>query len=252
VEHQVLSGTYTSRSAGQITLADFAAEYVSRRHWRPQTAERKERELRIHVLPTLGSVPLASLTKARIEAWAKDLNLAPSSAHTVHATLSAVLNAAVADGRIPKNPASGAHLPEVVETQVVPLEAAQIHALAEAVPDCLYAAVIVAAGAGMRQGELFGLRKLDVDFLRRQLTVRQQLVSPSKGSPVLAPVKAKNSNRGIGLSDVVLDALSGHLARFGTGPQDVVFHLDGRYVSRSAGSKLITRAGRRGDVLGSL
>jgi hypothetical protein len=48
VEHQLLTGahTYTPRSAGQITLADYAAEYASRRHWRQQTAERKERELR--------------------------------------------------------------------------------------------------------------------------------------------------------------------------------------------------------------
>jgi integrase len=245
VEHQLLTGTYTPRSAGQITLGAYVAEYVSRRHWRPQTAERKERELRLHVLPTLGSIPLASLTRARVEAWAKDLDLAPSSVRTLHATLSAFLNAAVADGRIPKNPATGAHLPEVVETQVVPLDAAQIHALADAVPDFVYAAVIVAAGCGLRQGELFGLRVQDCDWLRRELHVRQQLISPARGLPVLAPLKAKNSQRTIGLSDVVLDALSAHLATFGTGPQDIVFSLNDRYVSRSAGSKILTRAGRQ-------
>jgi integrase len=244
VEHSLLSGTYTPRQAGQITLTDYAEEYVSRRHWRPQTAERKERELRLHILPTLGSVPLASLTRARIETWAKDLNLAPSSVHTVHATLSAVLNAAVEDGRIPKNPATGAHLPEVTEVPVVPLEATQIHQLATAVPDFLYAAVILAAGSGMRQGEIFGLTVGNVDFLRRELHVRQQLISPAKGLPVLAPVKETNSNRRIGLSSIVLDALSVHLARFGAGPSEVVFHLDGRYVSRSVGAKAISRAGR--------
>jgi integrase len=244
VEHSLLAGTYTPRQAGQISLSDYAVEYVSRRHWRPQTAERKERELRLHIVPTLGLIPLASLTRAHMERWAKDLDLAPSSVHTVHATLSAVLNAAVEDGRISKNPAKGAHLPEVVEAVVVPLDAAQIHGLAAAVPDHLCAAVILAAGCGLRQGELFGLRVQDVDFLRRELHVRQQLISPSKGSPALAPVKEKNSVRTIGLSDVVLDALSAHLAAFGTGPSEIVFHLDGRYVSRSAGAKAISRAGR--------
>jgi integrase len=163
--------------------------------------------------------------------------------HTVAATMSAVLNAAVEDGRIPRNPAKGAHLPEVVEVRVVPLEPAQIHALAAAVPRAFYAAVIVAAGCGLRQGELFGLRKGDVDFLRRELHVRQQLISPSKGTPVLAPLKAKNSVMTIGLSDVVLEALSAHLAAFGTGPEGVIFHLGGRYVSRSAGAKAIAKAG---------
>jgi integrase len=207
------------------------------------TAERKERELRLHILPAFGALSLASLTRARVETWAKALDLAPSSVHTVHATLSAVLNAAVEDGRIPRNPASGAHLPEVTGSPLVPLEPTQIHQLAEAVPEPLYAAVILAAGTGLRQGELFGLTKSSVDFLRRELHVRQQLVSPSKGAPVLAPVKEKNSIRIIGLSDVVLDALSAHLASFGTGPEGVIFHLDGRLVSRSTGAKAISRAG---------
>jgi integrase len=243
VEHQILTGTYTPREAGQITLASYVEEYTARRHWRPQTAERKERELRLHILPTLGSIPLANLTRSQVERWAKDLELAPSSVHTVHATLSAVLNAAVEDGRIPRNPASGAHLPEVIEAVVVPLDAAQIHALAEAVPDHLYATVILAAGCGLRHGELFGLRVHDVDWMRRELHVRQQLVSPSKGTPVLAPVKEMASRRTMGLSPVVLDALSAHLAEFGAGP-DVVFHTDGHYVTRSAGAKAISRAGR--------
>jgi integrase len=233
------------RKAGQITLASYCDEYVARRHWRPQTAERKERELRLHILPSLRFIPLASLTRAHIERRAKDLSLGPSSVHTVHATLSAVLNAAMEDGRIPRNPASGAHLPEVTEAVVVPVEAAQIHALAAAVPEALYAAVITAAGTGLRQGELFGLRVGDIDFVRRELHVRQQLVSPSKGSQVLAPVKEKTSRRTIGLSSVVLDALSAHLAQFGSGPNDVIFHADGRYVSRSAGPKAISKAGRQ-------
>jgi integrase len=91
---------------------------------------------------------------------------------------------------------------------------------------------------------LFGLRKGDIDFLRPELHYRHQIVSPSKGSPLLAPVKAKTSIRTIGLSTVVLDALSAHLAAFGIGPNEVIFNLDGRYVSRSAGVKLISRAGR--------
>jgi integrase len=92
---------------------------------------------------------------------------------------------------------------------------------------------------------LFGLRVPDVDFLRRELHVRQQLVSPSNGSPVLAPVKESNSNRRIGLSDVVLEALSAHLSRFGAGSEGLIFDLEGRPVSRSAGAKAIAKAGRQ-------
>jgi hypothetical protein len=44
VGHDLLSGTYRPREAGPITLEAYAAEYVSRRQWRTQTADRKERD----------------------------------------------------------------------------------------------------------------------------------------------------------------------------------------------------------------
>jgi hypothetical protein len=59
VRHRLLSGTYTPPSVGQVTVADYAAEWTGRRHWRPSTADRVERELRLHVLPQLGPRPLA-------------------------------------------------------------------------------------------------------------------------------------------------------------------------------------------------
>src|ERR671911_2870095 len=80
VEHRLLSGSYTPRSAGQVTVTDYATEWTGRRHWRPATADRVERELRLHILPTLGQRPLASLRRGHIEEWAARLPLAASSA----------------------------------------------------------------------------------------------------------------------------------------------------------------------------
>src|SRR5256885_15944265 len=61
VEHRLLSGTYTPPSAGQITVAAYAGEWLRRRTWAPSTHERGERELRRYILPALGSRALASL-----------------------------------------------------------------------------------------------------------------------------------------------------------------------------------------------
>ena len=108
VQHKILSGTYTPPSAGQVTVEGCAAEWTGRRHWRAATADRIERELRLHILPTLGQRPLASLRRSQIEEWATTLSLAPSSVEAVAGTLTAMLSAAVEDERIPRNPASGA------------------------------------------------------------------------------------------------------------------------------------------------
>jgi len=46
-----------------------------------------------------------------------------------------------------------------------------IQSLAEAVPKRYHAMVILAAGTGLRQGEIFGLTLDRVDFLRRSARV---------------------------------------------------------------------------------
>jgi integrase len=71
------------------------------------------------------------------------------------------------------------------------------------------AVVVVAAGTGLRQGELFGLTVDRLDFLRRELRVDRQLWSPWIGRPVFAAPKSKASCRTVALSQVVVEALAG-------------------------------------------
>jgi site-specific recombinase XerC len=158
VQHRLLAGTYTPPEAGRITVAAYAEEWLRRRHWAPSTAEGVERMLRLHILPELGRWPLAGLRRSHIEQWAAVLPLAPSSVRTLHRTLSSLLASAVEDERIPRNPASGARLPKVDDEQVVPLTVDEVRTLTSAMPEHVRVAVVVAAGTGLRQGELFGPR----------------------------------------------------------------------------------------------
>src|SRR5690606_18158491 len=119
----LLTGAYTPPDAGRITLAAYAEEWMDRRRrrWRPATLERHERELRLHILPTLGGWPLGSLRREHVETWAAELPLAPSSSALVARTLGSVLASAVEDGRIPRNPVAGARLPAASSVPIVPL-----------------------------------------------------------------------------------------------------------------------------------
>ena len=83
-------------------------------------------------------------------------------------------------------------------------------------PERYRALVLLAAGTGMRQGEVFGLTVDRIDFLRHALTVDRQLVGISGKVPYFGPPKTAASVRVIPLPTVVVDALAAHLATFPT------------------------------------
>lgn len=242
VQHRLLAGTYTPPAAGKMTVAAYAEEWTGRRHWAASTTERRERELRIHILPTLGPRPLASIRRAHIEEWAAALPLVPSSVATVFETVRALFEAAVDDERIPRNPASKARLPQVETAPLVPLTVEQIRTVAAQTVEHIRGAVFLAAGTGLRQGELFGLTVDRVDFLRKEARVDRQLWSPKAGRPFLVPPKSTRSYRTVPLSSLSVDVLAAHVAAHGQGEFGVVFHIDGRAVSRSMGSAYLRRA----------
>lgn len=250
IQHSILSSTYTPPEAGLMTVAAYAEEWQRRRSWAPATHDRIGREFRLYILPGLGARPLSSLRRAHIEEWAKSLPLAPSSARMVYETLSNMLSAAVDDERIGRNPAKGARLAKAELVPFVPLTPDQVHAIAGHTVGHVRAGVVVAAGTGLRQGELFGLTADRIDFMRRELRVDRQLWTPSKGAPFLKAPKSKNSYRTIALSTVVLDALAGHMAAFGAGQDGLVFHIETRPVSRCMAAKYHRVAAKAAGLAG--
>lgn len=250
VQHRLMTGTYTPPAAGQITLEAYAAEWLERRSWAPATHERIARELRLHILPALGARPLSSIRRAHIEEWVKALPLAPSSARMTYETLSHLLSAAVDDERIPRNPAKGARLARPVAVPFVPLTPEQVRSIAGHTVEHVRAAVVTTAGTGLRQGELFGLTTDRVDFMRRELRVDRQLWTPSRGRPFLKAPKSANSYRTVALSSLIIDVLATHVRIFGPGEHGLVFHIDGRMVSRAMASKYIRRAAGRAELEG--
>lgn len=198
----------------------------------------------MHILPVLGGWRLASVRREHVERWAAELVLALSSAAAVAQTLSALFSAAVEDGRLSSNPVSGARLAQVHKAPSVPLTAGDVRRFAQGAPEHVRAAVLVAVGTGLRQGELFGPAVDRVDFDRRRLRVDQQLWTPRNGPAVLAPPKTKNSYRTVAMSAVVADGLPAHLDRFGTWADGLVFHTPpGGMVVRAQASRYARRAG---------
>ncbi|MEU7947989.1 tyrosine-type recombinase/integrase [Micromonospora taraxaci] len=89
----------------------------------------------------------------------------------------------------------GIRLPPVGRGSRVLPTAQQVHDLARLLPARLAATVYLAAGCGLRLGEILGMEVDDIDFDVREVHVRGQLKVLKGRQPFLGPVKTSTSAR---------------------------------------------------------
>lgn len=224
-EHSKLTGAYIDRAAGAVTFEAFAEEWRAAQVHRATTAAQVEGNLRRHVYPTIGRIPLGQICTSTIQGLVKTLSadLAPGTVEVIYRYVSAIFKAAVADRMIASSPCVRVRLPKAPPSKVVPITVEQVRALEAALPAKYAALVPLCAGTGLRQGEAFGLTADRIDFLRRTLVVDRQLVLLPSTGPTFGPPKTPSSYRTIPAADVVLEALAAHIAEHGTGDDGLLF-----------------------------
>lgn len=225
VTSDLVRGTYVDPKAGQLRFGSFAEEWLAAQTFDVSTHEAVELRLRVHILPTFGKLELKAIRPSTVQAWLRDRQAHCAATHVrvLLANLSTILSAAVDDGLLARNPCESRSVraPKVEQNKVVPWTADQVAAVVDAHPERYQAVPVVAAGCGLRQGEVFGLRVEDVDFLRRKVLVRQQ-VKLVKSRPVIAPPKG-GKTREVPLPDAVAEAISEQVRRFPSGDSGLVF-----------------------------
>lgn len=194
--------------AGKVTVREYAERWQASQAWRPKTQARVASVLKLHVLPTFGDRPIGSVRRSEVQAWLTRLrgSMGPGSAKAVYAVLRGLMRAAVLDRVIVVSPCDGISAPVAVGKALAIPSAADVAALAAALPEHLAAVPYVAAGLGLRPGEVFGLAWSDVDFLGRRVSVARQLDEYQ----TLVPLKTATSFRTVPLPDVVSVELAEH------------------------------------------
>lgn len=234
----LLRGAYVDPKGGRVTVAEYAELWMAGRvDLRPSTRERYVSALRSTIVPTLGDRRLGGLQRSDIAAAVRDWSKrwAPATVQTVvGGILVPMLRTAVDDGLIARNPAERVPRPRVERRRVDPLDPAEVVALADSVPQQYRVAVWLAAGAGLREGEVLGLLLRRVDFMRRVVHVEEQLQTVG-GVPQMVDLKRPASRRLVPLDDLVLDELARHLERFPAEQSDLVVRMrSGGPVKRSS------------------
>ena len=238
------SGRYIDPTRARVSIGDWMNKWVeTRTDLRRSTFDRLEGVVRLHIVPSLGPIAIGDLTRFDAQLWASKLTAtqSPGSVRKIVHVLSAGLQVAVDDGRIPANPASRLKMPRQSKKRKKFLTHQQVAELAAAV-DAKPAGegygllVLVLAYTGLRWGELAGLRVRDLDFVRGRLDVHTTMVEVDGCMEESSPKDYEE--RSIPVPEFILEQLSIHVD--GKSPDDHVF------VSSKSGSVLRNRTFRRG------
>lgn len=212
-----IAGLVTNRRGGERPFGDYADAWVKHRlvKGRPLTAATRQGYdglLRRHLKPEFGNTKLRQITPERVRHWHGELRQrAPDQAAKAYRLLRAVLNTAVADELLGRNPCTirGGGSEHARERPL--LETAAVLALADTINPRLRCLVLLGGFSGLRSGELLGLQRHDVDPLHGTVNVVRQAQEITGQGRVLVPPKTDAGRRTIALPNFVLHALEDHL-----------------------------------------
>jgi integrase len=216
----VVRGHYVDPGRGQRSFGSFAREWLAAQTFDPSTREQLDIRLRNHILPVWEQVELRQIRPLGIQRWLLGLkaDLAPNTVKVVFTNFSTILNAAVDDDLIARNPAASRSVtkPPQVRRRVVPWTVEQVRAVIATHPERYRALVAVGAGAGLRQGEMLGLAVEDLDFGEGIIRVGRQ-VKIVTSRLLFAPPKYRrpeDAPRPVPMSAGLATMLTDHLHRF--------------------------------------
>lgn len=204
----------TLRAPAQTSLREEAMAWLdgakagriltrSQRPYKPAVLRGIEANLVRFVLPELGGRRACQVTRRDLQALIDGLQgdgLSGSSVRNVIVALKVIYRRMLEDDTITVNPTTALRLPPPAGVRDRAASAAEVDALLDALPDEDRALWTTAAYAGLRRGELRGLRWEDVDLganvihVKRGWDEREGAIEPksAKGArrvPIVAPLR---------------------------------------------------------------
>ena len=227
VESDMLRGEWTDPRLGRVVFVDYGERWISEHRLSARTREEYASIWRHHVVPFLGHVQLGDISTSTIRSWRATLladGRSEDRTAKAYRLVRAILNTALDDGRIKRNPCrvkgAGEHRTAERPTATV----AQVYALADRMPRRFRALVLAAAFTGLRWGELIALRRCDVNTSTRVLHVRRRLAQLSRGGMQSGAPKSAAGVRNVALPGFLAEELAAHITKFaGDGAEGLVF-----------------------------
>lgn len=223
-ELQAAAAANLPEARRDITIESLMAEYLadSKGRWSSRTYHAAEMSSRLHIVPALGKIKLASLTTHRVSVWLRELGES-RTAQIARSHLHRACNLAMRYDWIARNPVSLTKTPTVKVRRPKELSRQDIRAILTAMQTPLprgqgmgrpagldyYPIVATLLGCGLRIGECLALRWEDVED--GVLHVRYSLGranGPTAGPAVMRKPKTAQSVRDVAMPRFVQAAIA--------------------------------------------
>lgn len=253
VEADRLRGTLRQPRQDKRSLAAYADMWISNRPkpLAPNTVENYQRLLRNLILPQLGSLSVMDIDPETIRRWYTWAGKHATAVMRANAykLLCAMFNTMVADKVRDYTPCTVVGGTKVVSAPREAMSNNDILALADHIYPRYRALVLTAWLAGLRIGELLGLRRNDIDLEAGTITVSEQLQKVD-GEWTYTATKTGAGRRTNHIPAVLVDELTKHLATYtGTDGDSPVFTSStGAHPSRNHIRSCLRTAAERAGV----
>jgi integrase len=217
VENDKRDGNYLDPNAAKTKFKDYAEQWLAGQSFKSTTRVNVPSRLKSQAYPFLGNIELGAITPTTVRnwiRWMKDHGTAQSYRHVCFVHVSAILSAAVDDRKIATNPCKARSVtkPTPGQRKIVPWTDARIRAVRLALEPLVKIAVHLGAGAGLRQGEMFGLSPDDIDRDAQVLHIVRQVQQTNNKLIFCLPKRDKV--RDVPLSAGTLAALDDYMQMF--------------------------------------
>lgn len=212
VSAALVRGDYIRPADAALTMEQWCEHWLEAYEvHRPSTVRQAKTHVK-RIVATFGDHRVSEVRPTMVRSWIASMQgegLAASTIYALHSRLAHIMADAVHDGVLQRSPCSRRTSPPMGKAKVYVATTEQVWALHDEMPEQLRPAILLGAFAGLRLGEVCGLRVEDVDFMRGAVTPRFQ----SGG----APLKTDGSESTVPIPRDLALILSESVRTWGTG-----------------------------------
>ncbi|MDQ3955042.1 MAG: site-specific integrase [Actinomycetota bacterium] len=217
-------GDYLDPRAGQVVLEKWVTKWLSTLSVKPKTRASYESLLRSRVLPAFGRRRLDNIRPSDIQGWVSamhDEGLSASRIRQAVIVLRLVMDAAVQDRLVARNPCDRIKAPRLRQEEAAYFDPATIERILGEIDDQYQLLFRVLAVLGLRWGEAAALRRRHVDLLKRRIRVEDSLAEVS-GKLIFGSTKS-HAVRTVPIPPSIAAALTRHLKTVDNSPDSLLF-----------------------------
>ena len=176
IEKQLAAGTYGQKAPEDPIFMEFCEDFLKAKksQVKPSSHEDYKQVVENHLKPFFKKKRLSAITPILVQDFLSHLeekDISPATRRKIYRYLKVIVHHAQSLEMINKDPTMSIRSPRVERKEMACLTADEVSKLLEAADDQIMPLLAVACFAGLRQGEILGLKWGDVDFVHGNIRV---------------------------------------------------------------------------------